>query len=248
MSEVDIESVSTEVILTELKRRYVSLYKPEKRLVLIGPPMSGTSTQGAHLRREYRVCEISGRRLISDAIKQQQRMDREKQNISDNNIIDNNNKHDNKQYDERQHEYKESESDYKNSVGVDINKNSVGVDINKNIKEQRGVDFKSYYDSNLVCDSVCENNIFKILKDRLTRNECRRGFVFHHFPQNISQAEKLSALVEDIGSAIEKVVHISIDEKEAIDRLNKSNNNTHTHTHTHTHTLTFCISIKIIYI
>lgn len=54
-----MDSVPTQDLLSELKRRYNLLTKPEKRVVFIGAPGSGKGTQSANLKKSYGLCHLS---------------------------------------------------------------------------------------------------------------------------------------------------------------------------------------------
>ena len=63
---------------------------------------------------------------------------------------------------------------------------------------------------NLVSDEL----ILKILKKRLSHKDCKKGFILDGFPRNLSQVEELSKITK-----IDKVVDISITDKESIRRI-----------------------------
>lgn len=61
---------------------------------------------------------------------------------------------------------------------------------------------------------VPDELIIKILKKRILRKDCKNGFILDGFPRNLSQAEALSKIMD-----IDKVVEITISDKEAIRRI-----------------------------
>ena len=61
----EIENFSTVDLITELKRRYQVLSRPERSCVLLGAPYSGVSTQSNFLRKEWGLCSIKRRDLYS---------------------------------------------------------------------------------------------------------------------------------------------------------------------------------------
>ena len=54
----EIEKFSTLDLISELKRRYQVLSRPERSCVLLGPPYSGVSTQSSFLRKEWGMCTL----------------------------------------------------------------------------------------------------------------------------------------------------------------------------------------------
>jgi adenylate kinase len=54
----EIEKFSTVDLITELKRRYQVLSRPERSCVLLGHPYSGITSQSAFLRKEWGLCSI----------------------------------------------------------------------------------------------------------------------------------------------------------------------------------------------
>ena len=61
---------------------------------------------------------------------------------------------------------------------------------------------------------VPDKMIVKILKQRIKKEDYKNGFILDGFPRNLQQAEEF----EKIGK-IDKVIEISISDKEAIKRL-----------------------------
>ncbi len=75
-----------------------------------------------------------------------------------------------------------------------------------------GIKVKSVMDSGaLVTDDI----IIELVKDRISQDDCKNGFLFDGFPRTIPQAE---ALIEQ-GIDIEHVVEIDVPEEEIIKRL-----------------------------
>ncbi len=75
-----------------------------------------------------------------------------------------------------------------------------------------GIKVKSVMDSGaLVTDDI----IIELVKDRISQDDCKNGFLFDGFPRTIPQAE---ALIEQ-GIEIEHVVEIDVPEAEIVKRL-----------------------------
>ncbi len=90
---------------------------------------------------------------------------------------------------------------------------STGDIFRENIKNgtEIGLLAKSYTDSGkLVPDEVT----VAIVKDRLSRDDCKKGYLLDGFPRNLYQAQQL-----DTFAKIDGVVNINIDHKLLMDRL-----------------------------
>jgi len=90
---------------------------------------------------------------------------------------------------------------------------STGDIFRENIKNKTeiGLLAKSYTDNGqLVPDSVT----CKIVEERLSREDCRKGFMLDGFPRNIAQAEELDKFAK-----IDVVINIEIDLSLLMDRL-----------------------------
>jgi len=71
---------------------------------------------------------------------------------------------------------------------------------------------KQYIDAGkLVPDDV----VVGIVKDRLSQDDCKKGFILDGFPRTIAQAEALSAS----GVEIDKVLSLEVDDEIIVDRL-----------------------------
>jgi adenylate kinase len=75
---------------------------------------------------------------------------------------------------------------------------------------------KEYMDAGkLVPDEV----VIGIIKDRLKQADCQKGFILDGFPRTVPQAEALDQVLADMGSKIDHVVSIDVDEEELVTRL-----------------------------
>lgn len=67
----------------------------------------------------------------------------------------------------------------------------------------------------LVPDEV----IMECVRARLTRDDCRNGFILDGFPRTNSQAESLKALLADMGMALSAVINLEAPEELLLRRL-----------------------------
>lgn len=86
------------------------------------------------------------------------------------------------------------------------------------IKEETplGLEAKSYMDAgNLVPDEVT----IGIVRDRLSKKDCEKGFLLDGFPRTVAQAEALEEITKDLGRTIDYVLNISVDSDQLMQRL-----------------------------
>lgn len=95
---------------------------------------------------------------------------------------------------------------------------STGDIFRANIKQgtDLGKKAKEYMDKgHLVPDDV----VVSIVKDRLSEEDCKEGFLLDGFPRNISQAEILDEELSEMGIELDKVVNIYADKEILIERV-----------------------------
>ncbi|AQQ51794.1 adenylate kinase [Planococcus lenghuensis] len=79
-----------------------------------------------------------------------------------------------------------------------------------------GLKAKSFMDKGeLVPDEVT----IGIVRERLSKPDCKEGFLLDGFPRTVPQAEALEALLADMGRRVEHVVNIQVDRDELVTRL-----------------------------
>lgn len=77
---------------------------------------------------------------------------------------------------------------------------------------EMGEQAKSYIDrGHLVPDEV----MIGIIKDRLTQEDCKNGYILDGFPRTIPQAEALDAM----GADIDKVLSLEVSDKRIVERM-----------------------------
>lgn len=86
------------------------------------------------------------------------------------------------------------------------------------IKEgtQLGLEAKSYIDKGeLVPDEVT----IGIVRERLSKADCEKGFLLDGFPRTVAQAEALEQMLEGLNRKIDYVINIDVDQSILMDRL-----------------------------
>jgi adenylate kinase len=79
-----------------------------------------------------------------------------------------------------------------------------------------GLDAKRYMDAGeLVPDAV----VIGIIGDRLSQSDATTGFVLDGFPRTLEQAQALERMLGKLGSTIDRVILIDVDEGELVRRL-----------------------------
>jgi len=83
-------------------------------------------------------------------------------------------------------------------------------------KTALGLEAKKYMDAGqLVPDSV----VVGLVKERIQKDDCKKGYMLDGFPRNVSQAETLDKMLSELGQKIDHVVCIEVPEEELIKRL-----------------------------
>ena len=85
------------------------------------------------------------------------------------------------------------------------------------VKEQTplGLEAKKYMDNGqLVPDAVTVG----IVKERLSKDDCKKCFILDGFPRTTSQAVSLDAILRDLGIKLDGVINIAVPDEELIKR------------------------------
>ncbi|ATH59517.1 MULTISPECIES: adenylate kinase [Staphylococcus] len=95
---------------------------------------------------------------------------------------------------------------------------STGDMFRKAIKDETdlGKEAKSYMDrGELVPDEVTVG----IVKDRISEDDAKKGFLLDGFPRTIEQAKALSEIMQELDRTIDAVINIEVPEEELMNRL-----------------------------
>ena len=83
-------------------------------------------------------------------------------------------------------------------------------------KTPMGIEASKYMDrGEFVPDSV----VIGMVKERLSKSDCDKGFILDGFPRNESQAESLDNLLGELGKSLNCVLDFVISQEEAVKRL-----------------------------
>ncbi|MDY0407270.1 adenylate kinase [Virgibacillus sp. 179-BFC.A HS] len=75
---------------------------------------------------------------------------------------------------------------------------------------------KSFMDEGaLVPDEVT----IGIVKERLAKDDCKNGFMLDGFPRTIAQAEALQAIMTELKTSIDYVIHVDVPAEKLVERL-----------------------------
>lgn len=79
-----------------------------------------------------------------------------------------------------------------------------------------GATVKGYLDrGDLVPDAL----VIDLIRDRLAKEDCKKGFLLDGFPRNVAQSEKLSEMLAEVGQQITHVLELVVPEKILVERL-----------------------------
>jgi len=66
---------------------------------------------------------------------------------------------------------------------------------------------------------VPDNIVLKLIEERLTKDDCKNGFLLDGFPRTLPQAKGLNELLARFGKKIDKVISLEVTEENIISRL-----------------------------
>ncbi|KOO40888.1 adenylate kinase [Priestia koreensis] len=79
-----------------------------------------------------------------------------------------------------------------------------------------GLEAKSYIDKGeLVPDEVT----IGIVRERLSKDDCVKGFLLDGFPRTVAQADALETMLAELGRKIDYVINIDVDQSVLMERL-----------------------------
>ena len=79
-----------------------------------------------------------------------------------------------------------------------------------------GIEAKEFMDKG---ELVPDELILKMMKSKLSDNDCNNGYILDGFPRTLPQAKGLDALLNNIDSNLDKVIIIKVDDDVIIDRM-----------------------------
>jgi adenylate kinase len=95
---------------------------------------------------------------------------------------------------------------------------STGDLLRKAVKESTPVGIKAK-DIMERGDLVPDDIIVGVMRERMSKNDCRNGFILDGFPRTVAQAEALRELLKESGTELSAVINIDIEDGEVIRRL-----------------------------
>lgn len=66
---------------------------------------------------------------------------------------------------------------------------------------------------------VPDEMVVQMIEARLTKSDCRRGYLLDGFPRNVAQAEVLSGLLDRRSEQLDHVVFLQVPREELVERL-----------------------------
>lgn len=79
-----------------------------------------------------------------------------------------------------------------------------------------GLQAKSFMDKGLL---VPDEVVIGIVRERLSMDDCAKGFLLDGFPRTVPQAEALTATLKELGREIDHVININVRREQLIERL-----------------------------
>lgn len=79
-----------------------------------------------------------------------------------------------------------------------------------------GLEAKRFMDEGKL---VPDSTIIGIIKDRLSQEDCKKGFILDGFPRTIAQAEALEVLMKEMGITLDKVISLNVSDELIVGRV-----------------------------
>ncbi|GAA0613600.1 adenylate kinase [Sporichthya brevicatena] len=101
---------------------------------------------------------------------------------------------------------------------LSIPKISTGDIFRKNVSQGTplGAEAKKYMDAG---DLVPDEITIAMVKDRISEPDAVNGYLLDGFPRNVAQAKVLDAMLDDMGSGLDMVMELVVDDEEVVRRL-----------------------------
>lgn len=79
-----------------------------------------------------------------------------------------------------------------------------------------GLEAKKFMDDGKL---VPDSTIIGIIKDRLAKEDCKKGFILDGFPRTLAQAEALEELMIGLGISLDKVISLNVPDELIVGRI-----------------------------
>ena len=83
-------------------------------------------------------------------------------------------------------------------------------------KTSMGMEAKKFMDEGKL---VPDSTIIGIIKDRLTKNDCQKGFILDGFPRTLPQAEALKELMNSMNKKLDRVISLNVPDSLIVERI-----------------------------
>lgn len=79
-----------------------------------------------------------------------------------------------------------------------------------------GLEAKKFMDEGKL---VPDSTIIGIIRDRLSQEDCKKGFILDGFPRTLAQAEALEILMKEMGIKLDKVISLNVPDELIVGRV-----------------------------
>ena len=79
-----------------------------------------------------------------------------------------------------------------------------------------GLEAKKFMDDGKL---VPDSTIIGIIKDRLSEDDCKKGFILDGFPRTLAQAEALEVLIKEMNLKLDKVISLNVPDELILGRI-----------------------------
>ncbi|MGL5278608.1 MAG: adenylate kinase [Cetobacterium sp.] len=81
---------------------------------------------------------------------------------------------------------------------------------------EMGMEAKKFMDEGKL---VPDSTIIGIIKDRLSQEDCKKGFILDGFPRTLAQAEALEILLKELNMSLDKVISLNVPDELIVGRV-----------------------------